>query len=214
MTDRCKVRKLSMFNIFRFLNALKTKEVSKEGNYLSANFFYKTNDGRQFSITESGWHLINENNTISENSTLSSLTADNLAKVSKFVTFEPQYNYLVHPTTIEGMQGDHVLITLAKPDGVIKEDNLEKSKSELLEVWSRSKGYIETLELELVDRHSLQNLPKSAYAKLRLKDVIEEYFSIQTPQVCVVASFSATSKNTDHYRRIMFEIVDTIELKI
>ena len=203
-----------MLNIFQFLNALKQKEVSNEGNYLSANFFYKTNDDRQFSITESGWHLINENNTISENATLSSLTAEKLATVSKFVTFEPQYNYLVHPTTIEGTQGDHVLITVAKPDSVIDEENLEKSKSELLEVWSRTKGYVEKLELELVDRHNLQSLPKSAYAKLKLKDVIEEYFSIQTSQVCVVASFSASSKNSDHYRRIMFEIVDTIELRI
>lgn len=203
-----------MLNILKFLNALKQKEVSNEGNYLSANFFYKTNDDRQFSITESGWHLINENNTISENATLSSLTAEKLATVSKFVTFEPQYNYLVHPTTIEGTQGDHVLITVAKPDSVIDEKNLEKSKSELLEVWSRTKGYVEKLELELVDRHNLQSLPKSAYAKLKLKDVIEEYFSIQTSQVCVVASFSASSKNSDHYRRIMFEIVDTIELRI
>ena len=203
-----------MLNILKFFSALKQKEVSNEGNYLSANFFYKTNDDRQFSITESGWHLINENNTISENATLSSLTAENIATVSKFITFEPQYNYLVHPSTIEGTLGDHVLITVAKPDSVIDEENLEKSKSELLEVWSRTKGYVEKLELELVDRHNLQSLPKSAYAKLKLKDVIEEYFSIQTSQVCVVASFSASSKNSDHYRRIMFEIVDTIELRI
>ena len=203
-----------MFNIFQFLDALKQKEVSNEGNNLSANFFYKTNDGRQFSITESGWHLINEINTISENPSLSSLTADKLAKLSEFVTFEPQYNYLVHPTTIEATQGDHVLITVAKPDSVINEENLEKSKSELLEVWSRTKGHVEKLELELVDRHDLSSLPKSAYAKLKLKGVIEEYFSIQTPQVCVVASFSASLINTDHYRRIMFEIVDSIELRI
>ena len=203
-----------MLNIFQFLNALKQKEVSNEGNYLCANFFYKTNDDRQFSITESGWHLINENNTISENATLSSLTAEKLATVSKFATFEPQYNYLVHPTTIEGTLGDHVLITVAKPDSIIDEENLEKSKSELLEVWSREKGHVEKLDLELLDRHNLQSLPKSAYAKLKIKDVIEEYFSIQTPQVCVVVSFSASLKNTDHYRRIMFEIVDTIELRI
>ena len=203
-----------MLNIFQFLNALKQKEVSNEGNYLSANFFYKTNDDRQFSITESGWHLINENNTISENATLSSLTAEKLATVSKFITFEPQYNYLVNPTTIEGTLGDHVLITVAKPDSVIDEENLEKSKLELLEVWSSEKGHVEKLDLELLDRHNLQSLPKSAYAKLKLKDVIEEYFSIQTSQVCVVASFSASSKNSDHYRRIMFEIVDTIELRI
>lgn len=203
-----------MLNILKFFNALKQKEVSKEGNYFSANFFYKTNDDRQFSITESGWHLINENNTISQNATLSSLTAEKLATVSKFVTFLPQYNYLVHPTTIEGTLGDHVLITVSKPDSIIDEENLEKSKSELLEVWSREKGHVEKLNLELLDRHNLQSLPKSAYAKLKLKDVIEEYFSIQTPKVCVVVSFSASSKNTDHYRRIMFEIVDTIELKM
>ena len=203
-----------MLNIFQFLNALKQKEVSNEGNYLSANFFYKTNDDRQFSITESGWHLINENNTISENATLSSLTAENLATVSKFITFEPQYNYLVHPTTIEGTLGDHVLITVAKPDSVIDEGNLEKSKSELLEVWSRTKGHVEKLELKLVDRHQLPKLSKSAHAILKLKNINEEYFSIQNQDSCVVVSFSASPRNTDHYRKIMFEIVDTIELNM
>lgn len=203
-----------MLNIFKFFNALKQKEVSNEGNYFSANFFYKTNDDRQFSITESGWHLINENNTISQNATLSSLTAEKLATLSKFVTFLPQYNYLVHPTTIEGTLGDHVLITVAKPDSIIDEENLEKSKSELLEVWSRTKGYITKMELELVDRHKMPKLPKSAYAKLHIKDIVEEYFSIQTPQKDIVVSFSASSKNIKHYQRIMFDIVDSIELKM
>lgn len=181
---------------------------------MHAKFYYKTNDGHQFSISESGWHIVNETNSMSGNDALSTLTADKLIKLLEFTSFNPRYNYLIHPTTIEETGGDHVLITVAKPDSIITEENLEISKSELLEEWSRSKGHVEKVELDLVKRPKLSDLPDSAYARLQLKDLTEEYFSIQSQEQCVVVSFSSSPKNIDHYRRIMFEIVDSIEVQI
>lgn len=204
-----------MLNFFKFFTSKKYKKLINDGNYSSANFNYKTNDGRKFSVSERGWHLINQTHSISENTTLSSLSTDKLLLLSKFAKFLPQYNYLVDPTTIEGTQGDHVLVTVFKrEETIIDEENLERTKLKLMEEWSRTRGYIKKMELELVDRHKMPNLPKSAYAKLHIKDIVEEYFSIQTPQKDIVVSFSASSKNIKHYQRIMFDIVDSIELKI
>ena len=174
---------------------------------------YKTNDGRRFSISEGGWHLINQTNLVPKNGTFSTLTANLRSRLSMVTKFDNRYNYLFHPETIEGTTGDHVLITVAKPDGFITEETLQKNQAFYRKHWSKEKGYLKQFELELVDRHKLPNLRKSAYAKIRFKNITEEYFTIQLPQVCVVVSFSATSENIDHYRRVMFEIVDSIELR-
>lgn len=200
-------------NILQFLRGLKRNKLSKEGNYLSAFYLYRTSDNRQFTISENGWHIINKSNAIADNSALTSLTADRLVKLHKFSTSYDQYNYLIHPSTIEGTSGDHVLITVAKPDTLVTEDNLEKTKSELMDEWSH-KGKIEKFNLELVERPKIPNLPKSAYVQIQLEETFEEYFSIQTPENCVVVSCSASIENIYYYKKIMFEIIDSIEVRV
>ena len=200
-------------NILQFLRGLQRNKISREGNYQSALYHYRTSDNRQFTISENGWHIINKFNAIADNSALTSLTADRLVKLHQFSTSYDQYNYLIHPSTIEGTSGDHVLITVAKPDTLVTKDNLEKTKSELMDEWSH-KGKIEKLNLELVERPKIPNLPKSAYVQIQLEETFEEYFSIQTPENCVVVSCSASIENIYHYKKIMFEIIDSIEVRV
>jgi hypothetical protein len=78
---------------------------------------FKTNDGRRFSISESGWYLINKTNAAPKNATMSTATASALAQLKEFSKFNPIYNYLVNPETIEGSDGDHVLVTVASTIG-------------------------------------------------------------------------------------------------
>ena len=154
-------------NILQFLRGLQRNKLSKEGNYLNALYLYRTSDNRQFTISENGWHIINKSNAIADNSTLTSLTADRLVKLHKFSTSYDQYNYLIHPSTIEGTSGDHVLITVAKPDTLVTKDNLEKTKSELMDEWSHkgkienaytiSAGEYEVIEAEIIESSELIN---------------------------------------------------------
>jgi len=76
-----------------------------------------------------------------------------------------------------------------------------------------SKILSERFEIELVDRHKLPNQPRSTHVKIQYDRIYEEFFAMHTSQESVIVSFSATSENIDHYRRVMFEIVDRIELR-
>ena len=200
-----------MFNINQILSYLKQKKNSSEGNYLHANFYYKTNDQRKFYVSENGWHIINETNKFSDNNLLSNLQS---AILSTFLYFSTQYNYFIHPSTMEKTNGDHILITVAKPEYMITKDNLERSKSELTRHFSQTTNNYEKFELELIQRPTKPNLLKSAYGRVYSKNIVDEYVSIQTSKNCVVVSCSTSTKNRDHYKRIMFQIVDRIDLSI
>ena len=207
----------------------------RNGNYSRAKYYYRTNDGREFSISENDWQFINVENSISandwqfinvENSISGNLiqspfTVSRLKKLSQTANLHPKYNWLFHPSTLEGTNGDHVLITeqVRPPETIITEENLETKKLEVFRAWS-SNGKVEKLELELVNRHEGLKLPKSAHCKVFIKYpnskqcLTEEYFVIQTHPQDVVVSFQASQKNLEHYQKIMFEIVDSIELMI
>ena len=196
----------------QILPFFKKTKVSSVGNFLHAKFYYKTNDQRNFYIAEDGWHIINENNKFKDNEVLSNLQSMMLSGILKKDT---QYNLLIHPTTITKTQGDHILITVGKPEYMITEENLERSKSDLIKFFSNSSINFEKLELELIQRPLKPNLLKSAYVRVHSKDITEEYISIPTKEECVVVHCStSTKKNREHYKNIMFQIVDTIDLDV
>ena len=200
-----------MLSINKILSYLKQKRVSSEGNYSYANFYYKTNDKRKFCVSENGWHMINKTNKFTDNKLLSNLQSTML---SSFLNASTIYNYFIHPSTMEKTKGDHILITVAKPENMITKDNLERSRSELIKHFSQTTDNYEKFELELIARPTKPKLFKSAYARVYSKNIVDEYVSIPTSKNCVVVSCSTSPRNRDHYKRIMFQIVDSIDLSL
>ena len=212
-----------MLNISNFLNAFKQRKVNK----------LKYED-LGIRISESGWHLINHSNSVPRNATPPSL-AIKFEALKIASTRDPRYNFLVHPSTISETTADHVLVTIPETLDPVTEENFPEAilgfvKSHLVGERKRSgtkvnlsdgktyialqvKKQLERFEIELVDRHKLPNQPRSTHVKIQYDMIYEEFFAMHTSQESVIVSFSATSENIDHYRRVMFEIVDSIELR-
>ena len=122
------MRKITVMQIIRrILNSFNIRAMSRNGNYSRAKYYYRTNDGREFSISENDWQFINIENSIPRNLIQSPFTVSRLKKLSQTANLHPEYNWLFHPSTLEGTNGDHVLITeQVRPPETITEENLKQ----------------------------------------------------------------------------------------
>ena len=82
----------------------------------------------------------------------------------------------------------------------------------MIKYFSQVTENYEGLELELITRQARPKSLEIAYCRVFSKNVYNEFISIPSKEECVVVSFSSISKNREYYRKMMFEIVDTIDL--
>ena len=186
-----------------FLSLFK-KTQHLQGNSVKEKYFFQTNAGNCFFVSEDGWFLINAKNHFS----VPNIKSKVLNEIFKHTSANPQYNYLFHAETI-GKTGDHVLVTNTTNKDVPTEANLESYVKEYTDHFFFDEDNLKSIEKGFINRPVNNAVKDSLDVKVFTKDgFFEEYVVIPGQGICV--SCSASPQNKDRYEKIMFEIVDSI----
>lgn len=191
------VKRLSSW--FKIKNLFTSNSVSKK-------YYYHTNRGNKFFISENGWLLVNSKN----HPHIPNIETETIEELVKFTSINPEYNYLIH-STITGETGGFVLITHTTDRDIVTDNNLDAYVKEYLDYFSIDPSKLKSFKREFINR-PLNNTPNgSLHVKLEFKDgSIEEHLKIQGRGITI--SRNSEVKNQHRCEKIMFEVLDTIEL--